>query len=261
MSSRTPARRRSKKPLRNKSTCVEDPVLFAVEEIVKVISSGRYAPGERLIEADFEREFGLGRVPVREALRILAGDGVVELVKNRGARIPVISRAHLVEMLQVQDALIRFALEEMVVHANYAMHMERLSEQARKMRERLQAKDHRGMLRAMIRYHELLIEASGNQYLKNVSRRHYLYHYERHIRDLTTLEQLERAVGPYEQATEALRQRDGARAYQCMRIKNYDLITALESESPPAMEDATSPSPPAAILKKTPRRKRTPAHA
>ncbi|MET0985587.1 MAG: GntR family transcriptional regulator [Steroidobacteraceae bacterium] len=80
MSSKPLARRRSKLPARAKTRVMEDPVTYAVEQIAKLIGSGRYAPGERLVEADFERSFRLGRVPVREALRILAGDGVVELV-------------------------------------------------------------------------------------------------------------------------------------------------------------------------------------
>jgi DNA-binding GntR family transcriptional regulator len=252
MRSKTPGRRTARIPKRCKSDA-EDPVTFAVEQISKVIGSGRYAPGERLIEADFERELGLGRVPVREALRILAGDGVVELIKNRGARIPVIDLERLVEMLQVQDALIRFALEEMVLNPNFDAYMERVSELTRKMRERAEAQDVRGVLRGMIRYHVLVVEASGNQYLKNITRRHYLYHYERHIRDLASIDMLDRAVNAYEQSTKALLQRDGARAYQRMRFKNYDFIAGLEAESPSA--NAASPSPSAGVTKNPARRR------
>jgi DNA-binding GntR family transcriptional regulator len=256
MTPKTSDRPSSKQPRRAKSNAIDDPVFFAVEQIAKLIGSGRYAPGERLIEADFERELGLGRVPVREALRILAGDGVVELVKNRGARIPVISRSHLIEMLQVQDALVRLALEEMVVSADYSEHMERLFEITRKMRERADARDHRGILRAMIRYHELVVEASGNQYLKNITRRHYLYHYERHVRDMARFEHLERAVAPYEKATQALLQRDGVRAYRCMRLKNYEFIAELSAESPHSSHETTEPSPPAGENRKPATRKR-----
>lgn len=252
MRSRIPGRRAAKIPKRSKSDA-EDPVTLAVEQISKVIGSGRYAPGERLVEAEFERELGLGRVPVREALRILAGDGVVELIKNRGARIPVIDLARLVEMLQVQDALIRFAFEEMVAHPRYGVHMQRVSAATRKLRERAAARDARGVLRGMIRYHMLVVEASGNQYLKNITRRHYLYHYERHIRDLASMDLLQRAVDAYEEATRALLQRDGARAYHCMRFKNYDFIAGLEAEGPSAT--AARPSQPAGVTKKPLRRR------
>ncbi|MET0985586.1 MAG: FCD domain-containing protein [Steroidobacteraceae bacterium] len=161
-------------------------------------------------------------------------------------------------MLQVQDALIRFALEEMVANDKYPLHMERISENTRRLRERVQAKDIRGTLRAMIRYHELIVDASGNEYLKNVTRRHYLYHYERHVRDLATLDQLERAVEPYEKATQALLQRDGAGAYQCMRFKNYGFIAGLAGESSPLPVEPSSPAPSTADAPSN--RKRKSAH-
>ncbi len=51
----------------------------------QAVQEGRYAPGQRLIEADLRREYGVSRGPVREALRRLATEGVVDFVPNRGA--------------------------------------------------------------------------------------------------------------------------------------------------------------------------------
>ena len=51
------------------------------------VTQGRYAPGDWLREGTLADELGLSRTPVREALRVLAAEGVVELVHNRGARV------------------------------------------------------------------------------------------------------------------------------------------------------------------------------
>jgi DNA-binding GntR family transcriptional regulator len=51
------------------------------------IADGRLAPGERLREAALAERLGLSRTPVREALRVLAAEGLVELVHNRGAHV------------------------------------------------------------------------------------------------------------------------------------------------------------------------------
>ena len=52
---------------------------------------GRYQPGERLVAADLAAQFDVSRAPVREALAILVGEGVVEIKKelrraNRSSR-------------------------------------------------------------------------------------------------------------------------------------------------------------------------------
>ena len=59
----------------------------AYEAVRDGISDGRLRPGEWLREGSIAAEIGLSRTPVREALRVLAAEGLVELVHNRGARV------------------------------------------------------------------------------------------------------------------------------------------------------------------------------
>jgi DNA-binding GntR family transcriptional regulator len=51
------------------------------------ILGGEYAPGERLGEVELAEKFGLSRTPVREALRRLAAEGLVDITTNKGARV------------------------------------------------------------------------------------------------------------------------------------------------------------------------------
>lgn len=59
----------------------------AYDAIISRIADGQLKPGMWLREAALSEEIGTSRTPVREALRALAADGLVELVKNRGARV------------------------------------------------------------------------------------------------------------------------------------------------------------------------------
>jgi DNA-binding GntR family transcriptional regulator len=61
--------------------------LRAYESIKDGISSGSLAPGDWLREYTVASSLGLSRTPVREALRALAAEGIVELEHNRGARV------------------------------------------------------------------------------------------------------------------------------------------------------------------------------
>ena len=51
----------------------------------EAILTGRYAPGTRLVQDDLAAAFGVSRIPLREALRRLEGEGLVVISPNRGA--------------------------------------------------------------------------------------------------------------------------------------------------------------------------------
>ncbi len=69
------------------------------------ILSGRYAPGQRLIEADLTRDLGVSRGPLREAFRKLTAEGLVESVPNRGAVVRRLSRKETQELFQIRSAM------------------------------------------------------------------------------------------------------------------------------------------------------------
>jgi DNA-binding GntR family transcriptional regulator len=71
----------------------------------QAILSGRYAPGERLIEDRLAAEYGGSRVPVREALKTLAGEGLVELKPHRGACVADLAAGEVEELIEVRATL------------------------------------------------------------------------------------------------------------------------------------------------------------
>lgn len=66
------------------------------------ILRGDYAPGQRLVEAELCAVFGASRATVREALRLLAGDGLIELEMHRTARVRRLSVAEAIEIAEVR---------------------------------------------------------------------------------------------------------------------------------------------------------------
>jgi DNA-binding GntR family transcriptional regulator len=69
------------------------------------ILDGRYGPGTRLGEIETAAELGLSRTPVREALRRLGSEGLVESLPNRGARVRTWSADDLDEGYEVRALL------------------------------------------------------------------------------------------------------------------------------------------------------------
>ncbi len=73
----------------------------ALREIVLGLVNGRYQPGEKLNANRLVKEIGVGLVPVREALHLLAGQGVIDLLPQRGARVRGMSRKETEEWHEV----------------------------------------------------------------------------------------------------------------------------------------------------------------
>lgn len=74
-------------------------------ELRHAILSGRYKPGQRLVEDRLAEDFGVSRNPVREALRSLAAEGLVALTARRGATVAAPSPADALEMIEVRATL------------------------------------------------------------------------------------------------------------------------------------------------------------
>jgi DNA-binding GntR family transcriptional regulator len=74
------------------------------------ILSGALEPGQRLVEGQLTQQFKISRAPLREALRLLVEQGLVEHLPRRGARVTTYSAQDFDELFAVRDALERFAL-------------------------------------------------------------------------------------------------------------------------------------------------------
>jgi DNA-binding GntR family transcriptional regulator len=66
---------------------------------------GDYAPNQRLVEADLCEQYGATRAVVRSALQELSADGLVEIQRNKGARVRAVSLAEAIEITEARMVL------------------------------------------------------------------------------------------------------------------------------------------------------------
>jgi DNA-binding GntR family transcriptional regulator len=85
-------------------------VELAVARLKHEILSGAADPGERLVEEQLTRRLGISRAPLREALRLLAEQGLVEHTPRRGSRVATLSDRDVHELYAVRDVLERHAV-------------------------------------------------------------------------------------------------------------------------------------------------------
>jgi DNA-binding GntR family transcriptional regulator len=62
-------------------------VQLVADKLRAAIVIGQFQPGQRLVELDLSTSFGVSRAPLREALRILAGEGLIRTEQNRGCTV------------------------------------------------------------------------------------------------------------------------------------------------------------------------------
>ncbi len=79
--------------------------LQVAEALRRAILTGRYTPGQRLVEDRLSAEFSVSRIPVREALRILAAEGLVVPLPRRGVRVAELSREFGFDLVEVRATL------------------------------------------------------------------------------------------------------------------------------------------------------------
>lgn len=85
-------------------------VELTVNRLRREILAGALVPGERLVEEQVTRRFGISRAPLREALRLLGEQGLVEHLPRRGVRVATLSDLDAEELFEIRDVLERFAI-------------------------------------------------------------------------------------------------------------------------------------------------------
>jgi DNA-binding GntR family transcriptional regulator len=91
-------------------------VEVATRQLRDEILSGALAPGQRLIEDQIRLRFSISRAPLREALRLLTQQGLVEHLPRRGARVTELSDTDVDQLFGI-----RLALEEHAIRSVFPL--------------------------------------------------------------------------------------------------------------------------------------------
>lgn len=90
------------------------------DQVRQMINTGELTAGSRLPLAPLAERFGTSEIPVREALRMLQRDGLIDIVSHRGATVATVSWEDLYEAIYVRTSLEILALQDAIPHHNEA---------------------------------------------------------------------------------------------------------------------------------------------
>ncbi|WP_321932095.1 GntR family transcriptional regulator [Paraburkholderia guartelaensis] len=142
---------------------------LVLARIRESITAGVYAPGDRLVEGRIAEELDVSRVPVREALRALAAEGLVEVRPRHGAVVASLDPSSAREMVQIRATLeglnARLAAEHCT--PELSARIERVLEEGKKRASNGQTT---GLLDLNAQFHDLLYAAGANMILADLMR-------------------------------------------------------------------------------------------
>jgi DNA-binding GntR family transcriptional regulator len=146
------------KPLRD--------VIF--DSLREAIIVGELKPGERLMEIQLADKMGVSRTPVREAIRKLELEGLVQMLPRRGAQVANLSVKDIMDVLEVRASLDALAT---------SLAAERIKEDEIKNLLQTQAqfsscveKDNlQGAIKKDVEFHEIIYRASRNDKLMQIT--------------------------------------------------------------------------------------------
>jgi DNA-binding GntR family transcriptional regulator len=205
-----------------------------------MIIQDRFKPGERIRERQLSEELKVSRTPLREALKILEGERLIDILPNRGAVVADPAPSEVRELLQVLGTLealggrlaAEYATNDDIAEIR-ALHFEMLAAYSRKDRLtyfKLNQKIHKGIVAAG--RNAVLIEAHDH-----FNARVYQVRYRSNQRNALWHE----AIDQHKAFIEALEARDGELLAQCLASHLGHTWTKVSAEdytdNPPGLAD------------------------
>ena len=159
-------------------------VEVVLTELRTGIQRGRYAPGQRLITSELASHLKTSLAPVREALHILIGEGLVEMRPNRGASVRTLTAQTFIDGLQVLEAVGALALRLIAPKLKDAGIRAEIEQALEPIFEAGKRRNQHDFFAAIADSHRLVNEYSGNSYLNPILNRIHLEYFYRQMADL-----------------------------------------------------------------------------
>lgn len=139
----------------------------AYELIKRMILKGYFEPGERLPESQLSKKFGVSRTPIREAIRKLAAEGLVEITPKGGTKVSKLTKKDIDEIYEIRGVLESLAAEKAASLISHE-EIESLEKLLKDSEKTLLNKDMKRMAQIDTKIHNLICKSSKNNRLSQL---------------------------------------------------------------------------------------------
>jgi DNA-binding GntR family transcriptional regulator len=192
-------------------------VQLVVDAVVDGIKTGRYAPGQRLVEVDLTTDLGVSRGPLREALGRLAAEGVLDIEPYRGAVVRRLGRDDVVDLFRIRELLEGEAARLAATRIDEPGHRRRLERAITAIDRYRQRGDAIAYMDENSRFHEVLVDLSGNKLLARLIGQLQVHAFRLLIRRLVDEAAVTDSITEHDQVAKAVLAGDARAAERAMR--------------------------------------------
>lgn len=139
----------------------------ALEEIRDVIRKGKLKPGDRLVEMQLAEEMHISRFPIREALRYLEKEGLVETKPFKGTYVTQLTERDMEELYSLRSAIEEFAVRILIKHIDEEK-IGKLESIFQSMQQASKKEDLDKLISEDFRFHQTICELSEHRKLLEV---------------------------------------------------------------------------------------------
>ncbi|HMO75284.1 MAG TPA: GntR family transcriptional regulator [Sphingopyxis sp.] len=184
----------------------------------KRIVDGEFLPGMRLVEAELAKLYGVSRGPIREAIRRLSAEGLIEAEKHRSPTVRGVGREQFRQMFEVRAILEGFAARLAAQRINAsAEHRKWARAEARKWRSFAYCGEADVFVSANTEFHERLTAIAGQEVLAGQIRLLAIPGYKAVFKPLLQQEEMKRSSLQHADMLDAILDGDDDRAEALMR--------------------------------------------
>ena len=207
------------------SSAIHTAAEFVYDQLRKKIFEKALTSGQRLPEVAIAKDLNVSRTPVREALRRLESEGLVQIIPGWGACLASPSKQEIIDTYEVREDLEIMAIRKAAKRIT-PLQLCRLQEQIDAERETFVYRDLESYLKVNDNFHIIIAESSGNStlvgYVKNILSRIFvqMIFFESFF-DFDTNPSLEEHIA----ILNALKEHDEA---ECVRLMKEHLRLSME---------------------------------
>jgi DNA-binding GntR family transcriptional regulator len=214
-------------PLQHQSAPLRNKIIMALRSAIEM---GLLTPGQRLVEMDLCEQLSVSRTSLREALRELQAEGILEHSSNRGLSVSAVSREDSKNIYRLRSVLEALIVEQFIEKASDAQ-IKDLVEESEKLKSAYRIGALQGMLSAKRDFYDRICSGAENPIAFDMINRLVLRTSSLRARSLVRKERQQESIKEIATLMEAIQRRDIEAARKAaIEHVNHAANSALGSE-------------------------------